>query len=189
MLHPRYLRVFARLLRLRSLTAAGRRIELDGPVFLAPRVTFQIGRQGRVALGRWSWVGRATRIRCHEGRVEIGAKTVIGEECTITAYQHVSIGRECMVADRAMLIDFDHHFNDPERPIRVQGIDKHDVRVGNNVWVGYSACVLRGVTVGDNAVIGAGAVVTRDVPANAVVAGVPARVIRMRPAPRILRWG
>jgi acetyltransferase-like isoleucine patch superfamily enzyme len=134
-------------------------------------------------LGRWTWIGRGTRVRCHEGEVRIGAKTVLGEECTITAYQHVSIGRECMVADRAMLIDFDHHFDDPERAIRLQGIDKHDVRVGDNVWIGYAACVLRGVTVGDNAVIGAGAVVTRDVPANAVVAGAPARVIRMRRPP------
>jgi acetyltransferase-like isoleucine patch superfamily enzyme len=60
--------------------------------------------------------------------------------------------------------------------------------VGNNVWIGYGACVLRGVTIGDNAVVGTNAVVTRDVPANAVVAGVPARLIRMRDTPRQLRW-
>jgi acetyltransferase-like isoleucine patch superfamily enzyme len=57
------------------------------------------------------------------------------------------------------------------------------------VWIGYGACILRGVTVGDNAIVGTGAVVTRDVPANAVVAGVPARVIRMREVPRRLRFG
>ena len=62
------------------------------------------------------------------------------------------------------------------------------MRVGNNVWIGYGACILRGVTVGDNAIIGTSAVVTRDVPANAVVAGIPARVIRMRPEPTSLRW-
>jgi acetyltransferase-like isoleucine patch superfamily enzyme len=60
--------------------------------------------------------------------------------------------------------------------------------VGNNVWIGYGACILRGVTVGDNAVIGTNAVVTRDVPANAVVAGVPARVLRMREAPSRMRF-
>jgi acetyltransferase-like isoleucine patch superfamily enzyme len=188
MLGPSYLRVFARLLRLRYVTARGGRLQLDGPAFVAPRVTLEIGAEGRLALGRWTWIGGGTRIRCHEGRVSIGAKTVIGEDCTITAYQHVSIGRECMVADRAMLIDFDHHFDDPERPIRLQGIDKHDVRVGDNVWIGYGACILRGVSVGENAVVGAGSVVTRDVPANAVVGGAPARIIRMRPAPRTLRW-
>ena len=116
----------------------------------------------------------------HEGVVSIGAKTVMGQECTISAYQHVSIGRECVIADRVMLIDFDHGVVEVERPIRLQGIYKRDVRVGNNVWIGYGACILRGVTVGDNAIIGTNAVVTKDVPANAVVAGVPARVIRMR---------
>jgi acetyltransferase-like isoleucine patch superfamily enzyme len=62
------------------------------------------------------------------------------------------------------------------------------VRVGNNVWIGYGACILRGVSVGDNAIIGTSAVVTRDVPANAVVAGIPAKVIRMREAPKTLRF-
>ena len=61
------------------------------------------------------------------------------------------------------------------------------MRVGNNVWIGYGACILRGVTVGYNAVIGTNAVVTKDVPANAVVGGVPARLIRMRHKPKTLR--
>ena len=89
---------------------------------------------------------------------------MIGQECTISAYQHVSIGRECIIADRVMLIDFDHGVTEVERPIRLQGIYKRDVRVGHNVWIGYGACVLRGVTVGDNAIVGTSAVVTKDVP-------------------------
>ena len=56
------------------------------------------------------------------------------------------------------------------------------------MWIGYGACFLRGVTVGDNAVVGTNAVVTDDVPPNAVVGGVPARILRMREAPRTLRW-
>ena len=107
--------------------------------------------------------------------VEIGAKTVIGQECTISAYQHVRIGEQCVIADRAMFIDFDHGIVEVERPIRQQGIYKRDVEVGSNVWIGYGACFLRGVTVGDNSIIGTNAVVTRDVPANAVVGGVPAK--------------
>uniref|UniRef100_A0A6J5ZAL3 Unannotated protein n=1 Tax=freshwater metagenome TaxID=449393 RepID=A0A6J5ZAL3_9ZZZZ len=113
---------------------------------------------------------------------------MLGQECTISAFQHVSIGRECILADRVMLIDFDHVTAEVERPIREQGIYKRDVRVGNNIWVGYGACILRGVTVGDNAVIGSLAVVTRDVEADAVVGGSPARVLRMREKPERLRW-
>ena len=70
---------------------------------------------------------------------------MIGQECTISAFQHVSIGRECIIADRVMLIDFDHGVIEVERPIREQGIYKRDVRVGHNVWIGYGACILRGV--------------------------------------------
>jgi acetyltransferase-like isoleucine patch superfamily enzyme len=88
-----------------------------------------------------------------------------------------------------MLIDFDHGVVEVDRPIRQQGIYKRDVHVGNNVWMGYGACVLRGVTIGDNSIIGTSSVVTREVPRNAVVAGVPGRVIRMREEPRSMRWG
>ena len=100
----------------------------------------------------------------------------------------MSIGRECVIADRVMFIDFDHGVSEVERPIRLQGIYMRDVRVGNNVWIGYGAAILRGVTIGDNAIIGTNAVVTKDVPPNAVVGGVPARVIRMRDQPQTLRW-
>jgi acetyltransferase-like isoleucine patch superfamily enzyme len=188
MLTPKYARLVLRLLRRKYLSTYGRRLELDGIAFIGPRVVVQIGKRGRVRLGRWSWLGHGTKVRCHEGVVSIGAKTVLGQECTISAYQHVSIGRECVIADRVMLIDFDHGVVEVERPVRLQGIYKRDVRVGNNVWIGYGACILRGVTVGDNAIIGTSAVVTKDVPPNAVVAGVPARVIRMREAPKSMRW-
>jgi acetyltransferase-like isoleucine patch superfamily enzyme len=164
------------------------RLQTDGIAFVCPGVRFEIGKDARVVLGRWSWLGHGTKVRAHEGEVLIGAKSVLGQECTISAYQHVSIGRECIVADRVMLIDFDHGVVEVERPIRLQGIYKRDVQVGHNVWIGYGACVLRGVTVGDNAVIGTNSVVTKDLPDNAVAAGVPARVIRMRDAPREMRW-
>ncbi len=188
MLTPAYARLVLRLLRRRFLSSYGRRLELNGLAFIGRGVTLQVGRRGRLALGRWAWIGDGTKIRCHEGRVSIGAKSVLGQECTISGYQHVSIGRECVIADRVMLIDFDHNAADVERPIRLQGIYKQDVRVGSNVWIGYGACILRGVTVGDNAIVGASAVVTRDVPANAIVGGVPARVLRMRAEPASLRW-
>jgi acetyltransferase-like isoleucine patch superfamily enzyme len=188
MLNAKYARLLVRLARRRLLSPAGRRLVLDGICFIGPRVALQIGRGARIELGRWSWIGHGTKIRCHEGVVSIGAKTVLGQECTISAFQHVSIGRECVIADRVMLIDFDHGVVEVDRPIRLQGIYKRDVRVGHNVWIGYGACILRGVTIGDNAIVGTSAVVTQDVPANAVVAGGHARVIRMREAPTRMRF-
>jgi len=176
------LRLVAWKLRLR------RRLRLDGLAFIGPGCALQVGRNASLELGRWCWIGHGCKLRSHEGSVSIGAKTVLGQDCTVSSFEHVSIGRECVIADRVMMIDFDHGMVEVERPIRVQGIYKRDVRVGNNVWIGYGACILRGVTIGDNAVIGTNAVVTKDVPANAVVGGVPARLIRMRKAPRRMRW-
>ncbi len=186
MLNWSYARLIARWLWLKARYRS--RLQTDGLCFVCPNVKLEIGRGATLRIGRWAWIGHGCKIRVHEGEVAIGAKTVMGQECTISAYQHVSIGRECIVADRVMLIDFDHGVTEVERPIRLQGIYKRDVRVGNNVWIGYGACVLRGITVGDNAVIGTNSVLTRDVPDNAVVGGVPARLIRMREAPRSMRW-
>jgi acetyltransferase-like isoleucine patch superfamily enzyme len=186
MLNRHYAPLLARylLLKLRF----GKRLQTDGICFVCPGVQLEIGRDATLRIGRWAWLGHGTKIRVHEGEVCIGAKTVMGQECTISAFQHVSIGRECIVADRVMLIDFDHGVVEVERPVRLQGIYKRDVRVGHNVWIGYGACVLRGVNIGDNSIVGTSAVITKDVPANAVVAGSPARVIRMREAPRSMRW-
>ena len=188
MLTPKYAWLGVRYLRRRFLTPAGRRWRTNGPLFLGSGLEVQIARRGRVDFGRFVWVGHRTKIRCHEGRVEIGDKTVLGQECTISAYSHVKIGEQCVIADRAMFIDFDHGVVEVERPIRKQGIYTRDVEVGSNVWIGYGACILRGVRVGDNSIVGTNCVVTKDVPANAVVAGVPAKVVRMRETPQELRW-
>jgi acetyltransferase-like isoleucine patch superfamily enzyme len=188
MLAPRYARLLWRYLWRRLLTGAGWRWRTEGPLFLGRGLEMQIARRGEVRFGRFVWIGDGSKIRCHEGVVEIGEKTVMGQECTISAYQRVRIGEQCVIADRAMFIDFDHGVVEVERPIRRQGIYKRDVEVGSNVWIGYGACILRGVRVGDNSIVGTNTVVTKDVPANAVVAGVPARVVRMREAPERLRW-
>ena len=186
MLNTSYARLIARWLWLK-LRWRGR-LRTDGLCFVCPGVKIEIGRDATLHLGRWSWIGHGSKIRVHEGEAWIGAKSVLGQECTMSVFQHVSIGRECIIADRVMLIDFDHGVVEVDRPIREQGIYKRDVRVGHNVWIGYGVAILRGVTVGDNSIIGTSAIVSRDVPANAVAAGVPVRVLRMRETPRTLRW-
>jgi acetyltransferase-like isoleucine patch superfamily enzyme len=187
MLNLSYARLALRWARLKL--RWGKRLQTEGLCFIGPDVTLEIGRDAVLRLGRWSWIGHGTKIRAHEGIVEIGAKTVLGQECTISSFQSVRIGRECILADRVMLIDFDHGVVEVERPIRLQGIYKRDVQVGHNCWIGYGACILRGATVGDNCIVGTSTVVTKDVPANAVVGGVPARLLRMREEPSGMRWG
>lgn len=164
------------------------RLQTDGLCFIGPGVTFEIGPEAKVVLGRWTWLGTGCKIRVHEGELRIGAKTIVGQDCVWSVYQHVSIGRECIVADRVMFIDFDHGISEVERPIRAQGIYKRDVRVGHNVWIGYGSAFLRGSTVGNNSVVGTYSVVTKEFGENVVLGGVPANILRMRKAPGTLRW-
>jgi len=188
MITPKYARLAWRFLWRRLFTRTGRRWKTRGPLFFGRHLQLQTGPEGTMKFGRFVWIGDGTKIRCHEGEVQIGDKTVMGQDCTISAYQKVRIGTECVIADRTMFIDFDHGVVDIEKPIRAQGIYMEDVIVGSNVWIGYGACILRGVSVGDNSVIGTNTVVTRDVPANAVVGGVPARILRMREVPKEMSW-
>lgn len=186
MLRPRYLGCYLRYLR-HKLVLRGR-LQTDGPCFIGRGVAFDVGPEAVVSLGRWSWIGDRSKLRAHAGRLEIGAKTVVGQECTFSTYESISLGRECIVADRSMFIDFDHAVMMIETPIRQQGLYSRPVRVGHNVWVGYGASFLRGTTTGNNAIVGTYAVVTKDVPENAVAAGVPARVVRYREAPTRMYW-
>jgi len=110
------------------------------------------------------------------GSITIGDYVLLSPGTRISASDEIVIGNGCMLANGSYVTDSDWHglYDRIERDPTVR-----PVRLGNNVWIGDHATVLKGVTIGDNAVVGAGAVVSRDVPANAVVGGNPAQVIKM----------
>ena len=164
------------------------RLQTDGLCFVAPDVTFEIGKDAGVKLGRWSWIGHGTKIRAHEGTVEIGAKTVLGQECTISSFQHVAIGRECIVADRVMLIDFDHGVVEVERPIRLQGIYKRDVERRQQLLDRLRR--LHPARGHRRRQLHRRLELRRDEgrAGRHRRRGAPARALRKRPAPKVLRW-
>jgi len=177
---PWYLLRYWRFLRFKL---ANPHVVTHGFVFLGRRVEVQARPgYGRLVLGRWVHLGDGTSLRCHEGTLRIGDKTVFGRDIVVNAYLDVEFGAACIVADMVYVTDFDHVTDDVTVPIKDQGIVKAPVRVGSDVWLGTKATVTRGTAIGAGSVIGAHAVVTRDVPACSVAVGVPARVIRDRRA-------
>jgi acetyltransferase-like isoleucine patch superfamily enzyme len=115
-----------------------------------------------------------------------GAEVTIGNECglsgvTICAAINVSIGNRCLLGADVLIADTDFHSVDTvqRRHLPTPAPSPSDsVRIGNDVFVGARAIILKGVTVGDGSVVGAGSVVTEDIPSGVIAAGNPARVIR-----------
>jgi acetyltransferase-like isoleucine patch superfamily enzyme len=132
---------------------------------------------GSVAFGRKCVLDHGATIECR-GSLVVGARTVFGHHVTIGVREMVTIGDDCLIAELVSIRDHDHEFHDVDRPMRQQGTLTSPVVIEDDVWIGAKATIVRGVRIGRGSIVGANAVVTHDVPAGAVVGGIPARVIR-----------
>lgn len=110
--------------------------------------------------------------------ISLGNRSGIGDNCYFQG--RVTLGDDVMMAPKVSFIADTHVYEDISLPMNQQGMQSKPIIVGNDVWIGYGAIILAGVHIGDGAVIGAGAVVTKDVQAYSVVGGVPAKVIKKR---------
>lgn len=128
----------------------------------------------------WVWFRDNVTIWFPEG-VSIGSGSMVGENCFLDGFGGLSIGRDVLIAHNTSLISEDHGYATRRIPIRRQPKTPGAIVVGNDVWIGCGVRVLKGVTIGDGAIIAAGAVVTKDVPPYAIVGGIPGRVLTMRP--------
>lgn len=137
---------------------------------------------GRLELGAHCRFGRGVILDTVDaGTIRIGRNVRVNAGSYIAAVQEVRIGDDTLIGEYVSIRD-GNHGTAPDRPMRLQPQDSTPVVIGANVWIGRGSCILRGVTIGDGAIVAANSVVTKDVPAGALVGGVPARVIRLREA-------
>lgn len=117
----------------------------------------------------------------------LGGTVRMGRDCTINAFAvvrgTVTLGDAVRIGAHTSILGFNHSMTDPDVEVFRQPVTSKGITIGDDVWVGSNVSVLDGVTVGDRAVLAAGVVVTKDVPAGAIVGGNPARLIRWRVAP------
>jgi acetyltransferase-like isoleucine patch superfamily enzyme len=135
---------------------------------------------GRIVLGKWVHLGDETRLRAHEGTLRIGDKVVFARDVTVNCYLDIEIGASTLIADWTYICDFDHKTDDLDLPIKDQGLVKSPVRIGPDCWLATKVTVTRGADIGRGAVIGANSVARGNIPAYAVAAGVPAKVLADR---------
>lgn len=161
-----------------------RHLSIGSGVFFGRGVTINALCRAGVIIGSNVTIKSGTCIDCTgvysdlgEG-LKIGDRVGISENTFIQVRGAVCIEDDVIIGPGVKIFSENHIFDDPTRPIRTQGTTRVGVHVGKGAWIGTSAIILDGVSIGEFSVIAAGSVVTKDVPARCVAAGVPARKIR-----------
>ncbi|KOH43890.1 acyltransferase [Sunxiuqinia dokdonensis] len=156
--------------------------------FSAVTLSDNSGRQD-VILGDHVWMFGHLASQNH-GKIVFGDYSKIGGESTIHAVRSVTIGDYTAIGDHVFITDNNEHSINPEdrfimrqkdedHPYRLwRYSDSKPVSIGRNVWIGSHSRINKGVTIGDNSIVAAGAIVTKDVPSNAIAAGNPARIVK-----------
>jgi acetyltransferase-like isoleucine patch superfamily enzyme len=133
-----------------------------------------------ITIGSGVFIGRNTILSCKDGNIVLGDGANVGFNCEIFSASTVTVGRDTLIAAYCYVIGGDHDFSDPTQPILAQARRSSGVTIGDGAWLGAGAKLLDGVTVGDRAIVGAGAVVREAVPAGAIAAGIPAKIVGQR---------
>lgn len=154
--------------------------EFNASMAATPADKFAMLKRGLGAIGEGTMI-RPPFFIDYGSNIKIGRGCFMNFNCCVLDVCEVTIGDGTLIGPNVQIYAADH----PRDPaVRKTGLENgKPVRIGKNVWIGGGAMIMPGVTVGDDAVIGAGSVVTRDVPAGATVAGNPARVLKKKDAP------
>ncbi|MCB1723866.1 MAG: acyltransferase [Gammaproteobacteria bacterium] len=143
-----------------------------------PNAVIFIGERGRLELGQRNILYPNVTLRIDIGWMRTGEDVSFGPGVQIYEPRAgLEIGDHCMIGGGCMLCGVNHGRTPDAGPMRFQAFDALPIRIGANVWLGMGVIVLPGVTIGDNAVIGAGSLVTRDIPDGVVAFGSPCRVM------------
>ncbi|MCF8245181.1 MAG: acyltransferase [Saprospiraceae bacterium] len=156
----------------------GKLVQLEDFVHVSALGKRPISFGNNVRIGAFSRIITSTTLYEMGSHITIGNNVGIGEFAYLGGAGGLDIGDDCIIGQYLSCHPENHVFSDPTTPIRLQPTTRMGIQIGSNCWIGAKVTILDGVTVGDNCVIAAGAVVTRSMPANSVIGGVPARVLK-----------
>lgn len=137
-------------------------------------------KDGSITIGSHSVIHDFTMVKANKGFVQIGDYCSIQAFCTISGLGGITIGDGVRIAARTGIIAAQHNFSRLDIPIYEQGMSGQGIIIEDGVWIGTNCSIMDGVHIGSNSIVGAGSVVTKNVPENSIVTGVPAKVIRFR---------
>lgn len=158
----------------------GRFLKLGDFVYISALGKRGIQMGNNVSIGAFSRIIVATTLDNPGEGISIGNSVGIGEFAYLGGAGGLEIGDNCIVGQYFSCHPENHNYEDPEKLIRMQGVTRKGIKVGANCWIGSKVTILDGVEVGEGSIIAAGAVVNKSFPANSIIGGVPAKLIKSR---------
>jgi acetyltransferase-like isoleucine patch superfamily enzyme len=160
--------------------SGGRRIRIGDDAHIESFVAMSVGCGGRVEIGAHCELRSFARLDADTGFITLGSRCSVNPFCVLNGFGGITIGNDVRIASHTVILSSTHRYDDVSVSMHSQGALARETVIGDDVWIGAHSVVLGGVRVGSHSIVGAGAVVVYDVPEYAVVAGVPARVVRSR---------
>lgn len=140
------------------------------------KIKIELLDNAKMSIGRFLMTRGPLYLKCtQDAMIEIGKECFFNNNCSITAAEKIVIGNQCKFANNLVIVDHDHEI------IKGHATEKlvsKPIVISNNVWIGANCTILKGVQIGEGAIVAAGSVVTKNVPEHSIVAGVPAKIIK-----------
>lgn len=160
-------------------------IKIGRPAHFSRSAKLQISSDGRhfggkIIIDDGVTISDGVIIATYGGTVTIGSRAYLGPYCVLYGHGGLTIGSNTMIGAHTVIVPANHSFNRTDVPINLQPIRNKGITIADDVWIGARCCILDGVRIGKGAVIGAGAVVTKDIDAYSIAFGVPALAVRTR---------
>ena len=154
----------------------GTNVEISAINSIKGKFQIELFSESNLKIGTFLMSAGPCYIKCTENAMcKIGEKVFINHNCSITCVEEITIGDACNIANNVVIVDHDHRLG---KYGVEQVLESKPVHIGKNVWIGANTVILRGVSIGDGAIIAAGAIVNQDIPPYEIWGGVPAKRIK-----------
>lgn len=165
----------------RAIVKRGNRIRTGNNVVIERGAMLWIDTESSyITIGDDSYLSSYCILKTFDGWIKMGNNCTVNNYAILYGHGGLEIGNDVRIAAQVIVISMNHVFEDPDTPIWKQGIKAKGIKIEDDVWIGAGAKVLDGVTIGKGSVVGAGAVVTDNIPPYSIAIGVPAKVIKKR---------